>query len=169
MTLAERFQADMTAAMRTRDEDRRDALRMAIAAMQRAAKDARRPLTPDEEVGVLTREIRTRRESLAAFASGGRPELAADEQRKIDVLSAYMPPQFSDDELDALVREAIDEVAAVTPRDLGRVMKVLGPRVRGRADGRAVNQLVTRELTRRAGAAAKAGPGAGAGPGVVSG
>ena len=69
-----------------------------------------------------------------------------------------MPPQFSDDELDALVREAIDEVAAVTPRDLGRVMKVLGPRVRGRADGRAVNQLVTRELARRAGAAANGRP-----------
>ena len=153
----------MTAAMRTRDEDRRDALRMAIAAMQRAAKDAQRSLTSDEEVSVLTREIRTRRESRDAFASGGRPDLAADEERKIDVLSAYMPPQFTDDELDALVRAAIDEVAAVTPRDLGRVMKVLGPRVRGRADGRAVNQLVTRELARRAGAAAKPGPGADAG------
>ena len=165
MTLAERFQADMTAAMRARDEGRRDALRMAVAAMQRATKDARRPLTPDEEVAVLTREIRTRRESLAAFASGGRPDLAADEQRKIDVLAAYMPAQFGDEELDALVREAIDEVAATSPRDLGRVMKVLAPRVKGRADGRAVNQLVTRELARRAGAAAKPGPGAGAGSG----
>jgi len=150
VTLAERLQADMTAAMREHDEVRRDALRMALAALHRAEKDARRPLSSDDEIGVLTREIRTRRESLDAFASGGRPDLAADEQRKLDVLNPYMPAQLGDDELDALIGAAIDETGAVVPRDLGRVMKVLAPRVRGRADGRQVHSLVTRELARRA-------------------
>jgi len=150
VTLAERLQADMTAAMREHDEVRRDALRMALAALHRAEKDARHPLSSDDEVGVLTREIRTRRESVDAFAGGGRPDLAADEQRKLDVLNPYMPAQLGDDELDALIGAAIDETGAVVPRDLGRVMKVLAPRVRGRADGRQVHTLVTRELARRA-------------------
>ncbi len=161
MTLAERLQADMTAAMRAHDEVRRDALRMAIAALQRAGKDARRSLTPDEELGVLTRELRTRRESLEAFASGGRPELAALEQRKIDVLSAYMPAQLGDDELDALVRQAIDEAGARSPKDVGAVMRLLAPRVRGRADGRAVNERVVRALQQ----GASPGPAPGTTPG----
>ncbi len=150
MTLAERLRADMTAAMREHDDVRRDALRMALSALHSAEKDARHPLDADDEIGVLTREIRTRRESLDAYASGCRPDLAAVEQRKLDVLDPYMPAQLGDDELDALIGAAIDETGAVTPRDLGRVMKVLAPRVRGRADGRQVHSLVTRELTRRA-------------------
>ena len=150
MTLAQHLQADMTAAMRERDELRRDTLRMAIAALQRAAKDARRDLAPDEELTVLTREIRTRRESVEAYARGHRPDLAAREQREIDVLQAYMPAQLGVDELDAMVRAAIEETGATSPRDLGRVMKVLAPRVRGRADGRMVNERVALELGRRA-------------------
>lgn len=140
----------MTAAMRNRDELRRDTLRMVVAAMQRAAKDARRDLAPDEELAVLAREIRTRRESVEAYANGHRPDLAAREQREIDVLQDYMPAQLADDELDALVRAAIDETGATSPRDLGRVMKVLAPRVRGRADGRIVNERVVLQLGRRA-------------------
>ncbi len=150
MTLAERLQADMTAAMRAHDAVRRDTLRMAVAAVQRAAKDARRPLTPDEELGVLARELRTRRESLEAFVSGGRADLAAEEQRKIDVLSGYMPAQLDDAELDALVRQAIDEAAAHSPKDVGAVMRLLAPRVRGRADGRVVNERVVQALRQRA-------------------
>ena len=153
MTLAERLQADMTGAMREHDEVRRDALRMAVAALQRAEKDARHPLSSDEEIGVLTREIRTRRESVDAFANGGRPDLAAGEQAKLDALNPYMPAQLGDDEIDALIGAAIDETGAVEPRDLGRVMKVLAPRVRGRADGRQIHSLVTRELARRISAA----------------
>ena len=150
MTLAQRLQIGMTDAMRERDDVRRDALRMAVAAMQRAEKDARRPLSPDEEVGVLTREIRTRRESVQAFAAGGRPDLAEEEQRKLDALAPYMPAQLDDAELDALVAQAVDESGATTARDTGRVMKILAPRVRGRADGKQVHVLVTRELERRA-------------------
>ncbi len=139
----------MTEAMRERDEVRRDALRMAVAALHRAEKDARHPLDDDEQIGVLTREIRTRRESLEAFVAGGRPDLAAAEQRKLDVLTPYMPAQLDDAQLDALVRAAVDETGATSPRDTGRVMKVLAPRVRGRADGKQVHVLVTREITRR--------------------
>lgn len=141
----------MTAAMRERDDARRDALRMAVAALQRAEKDARHPLDDDEQVGVLVREVRTRRESLDAFAKGGRPDLVAKEQAALDVLAPFMPAQLTEEELQALILAAIDETGAQTPRDMGRVMKALAPRVRGRVDGRAVNTRVTRELARRSG------------------
>jgi uncharacterized protein len=153
VTLAERLHAAMTAAMREHEDVRRDALRMALAALQRAEKDARHPLSADEEIGVLTREIRTRRESVDAFARGGRRDLAAAEQAKLDALDPYMPSQLGDDEIEALIQAAIDETGAVEPRDLGRVMKVLAPRVRGRADGRQIHSLVSRELARRTSAA----------------
>ena len=140
----------MTAAMRGQDAFRRDTLRMAIAALRRTAKDARRPLAADEETAVLSREIRSRRESVDAYAKGGRPDLAASEQREIDLLAAYLPSQIGAAELDAMVQAAIDETGAASPRDLGLVMKVLVPRVRGRADGRAVSERVTRALAERA-------------------
>ncbi len=142
----------MTAAMRERDDERRDALRMAVAAIQRAEKDARHPLSDDEQLAVLTREVRTRRESLDAFAKGGRPDLVAHEQAALDVLAPYLPAELGPEELDALVAGAIEETGARSPKDVGQVMRVLAPRVRGRADGRAVNERVVRELARRSAA-----------------
>jgi uncharacterized protein YqeY len=136
----------MTAAMRARDDVRRDALRMALAALRRAEKDARRPLTQEEELAVMAREVRTRRESLEAFAAGGRSELAAAERRKLEILEAFLPEPLTGPELDRLVAEAIAEAGATTPRDLGRVMQLLAPRVRGRTDGRMLSERVASEL-----------------------
>lgn len=148
MTLADRLQAQLTAAMRSRDELRRETLRMALAAAYNAEKAARRPLTDDELLGVLTREVKTRRESVEAYAKAGRTELADREQAEIRILSEFLPQALSEDELRALVREAIAETGATSARDLGRVMAILSPRTRGRADGRAVSGMVARELTR---------------------
>ncbi|MGC8633106.1 MAG: GatB/YqeY domain-containing protein [Candidatus Limnocylindrales bacterium] len=146
MTLAEQLQAGMTAAMRAHDDVRRDALRMALAALRRAEKDARRPLTPDEELAVMAREVRTRRESVEAFAAGGRSDLAAAEERKLEALAGWMPTPLTGPELDRLVAQAIAEAGATTPRDTGRVMQLLAPQVRGRADGRALSQRVASQL-----------------------
>jgi uncharacterized protein YqeY len=139
----------LTSAIRDRDELRRDTLRMAISAAYNAAKAARRDLTDDEVLAVLAREVKTRRESVEAFAGAGRDEQAAKERAEIDILSAYLPSQMAVDELATLVREAVDESGATSPREMGKVMAVLMPRVRGRADGKQVSALVAQELTRR--------------------
>jgi len=147
VSLREQLQAAMTTAMRSHDEVRRDALRMAIAALYNAEKTARRPLTDSEDLGVLVHEMKVRRESLEAFRDGNRPDLAAKEEAATAVLGEFLPAQLDDAELYALVAQAIREAGATSPRDLGAVMRLLAPRVKGRADGRVVSERVARELS----------------------
>ena len=146
MTLRERVQTDITTAMRSGETLRRDVLRMAANALYNAEKTARRPLTDEESIGVLTREVKTRRESVEAYRAGGRPELAEKEEAEIAILAEYLPAALSEPELQALVEQALAETGASSPRDLGRVMAWLSPRTRGRADGRHVSELVARSL-----------------------
>ena len=149
MTLSDRLQADLTRAMRERDELRLEALRMAVAAVYNAEKSAGRRLSDDELLPILKRELKARRESVEAYAGAGRSELAAREQSKLEVISEYMPEQLSEEELERLVGEAIGQAGAVSPREMGRVMAALMPRVQGRADGKLVSSIVARELARR--------------------
>jgi uncharacterized protein YqeY len=149
VTLSTRLQADLTQAIRDRDELRRDTLRMVIAAAYNQQKAAGRDLTDDEVITVLTREVKTRRESIDAYAAAGRDEAAAREQAEIDVVSGYLPQQLTEAEVEAIVREAIDETGASSPRELGKVMSALMPKVKGRADGKLVSATVARELAAR--------------------
>ena len=146
MTLNERLQGALTSAIRARDELRRETLRMAIAAAYNEQKAARRPLTDDEVIAVLARELKRRRESIEAFRSGGREDRAAREEAEAAVVAEFLPRPLSEEELREMVRAAIAETGASTPRDLGRVMGVLVPRTRGRAEGRTVSEMVAREL-----------------------
>lgn len=149
VTLSERLRSDLRTAIRKRDELRRDTLRMVIAAAYTIEKEARRPLTDDELVGVLAREVKTRRESIDAFRKGGRDELAQREELESAVLAEYLPRPLTEDELREMVTAAVDEVGASSARDMGRVMGLLSPRTRGRADGKLVSSLVMQELARR--------------------
>lgn len=149
MTLSERLQAALQSAIRDRDELRRDTLRMAVAAAYNAEKQARRPLTDDESIGVLTREVKTRRESVKAFRDGGREEMAKREEREVEILVEFLPQQLGQHELRSLVVAAIEETGASSARDLGKVMGVLSPRTRGRADGKQLSGMVAQELARR--------------------
>jgi uncharacterized protein YqeY len=149
VTLSNRLQQDLTTAIRDRDELRRDTLRMVIAAAYNSQKAAGRELSDDEVIGVLTREVKTRRESVEAYTNGGRPEQAAKEQAEIEIISNYLPAQIDEAELARLVAGAVDESGATSPRDMGKVMAVLMPRVRGRADGKQVSALVAQELAKR--------------------
>ena len=146
MTLNERLQGALTSAIRARDELRRETLRMAIAAAYNEQKAARRPLTDDEVIAVLARELKRRRESIEAFRAGGREDRAAREEAEAAVIAEFLPRPLSQEELREMVRAAIAETGASTPRDLGRVMGVLVPRTRGRAEGRTVSEMVAREL-----------------------
>ncbi|MFL5684853.1 MAG: GatB/YqeY domain-containing protein [Chloroflexota bacterium] len=148
MSLRDRIQTDITAAMRGGDALRRDVLRMASNAAYNLEKRNQRPLTEDEYVAVLTREVKTRRESVEAYGKGGRADLAAKEQAEIDILSEYLPQALSDAEVDALVEEAIGATGATNARDLGKVMGWLAPRTRGRADGKVVSGKVASALAR---------------------
>jgi uncharacterized protein YqeY len=147
VNLRERLQAGITAAMRSGDSLRRDTLRMAENAIYNAEKRERRTYSDEEVVAVLGREVKTRRESIEAFRKGGREDLAAKEAAEIEILAEFLPEPLSDDELQALVDEAVGATGASGPRDLGKVMGWLAPRTRGRADGRRVSELVSGRLS----------------------
>ena len=149
MSLRERIQADLASAMRSGDSQRRDVLRMAWNGIYAVEKRDRHELGDDEIVGVLVREVKTRRESEEAFSAAGRDDLAAPETAAIAILEEYLPRPLSEDELGALVDEAVETTGATSARDLGRVMGWLSPRTRGRADGRHVSELVARRLARK--------------------
>ena len=149
MTLASRLQEDLTAAIRAHDDLRRDTLRMVISAAYNESKKARRDLTDDEVVQVLTREVKTRTESVEAYTNADRPEAAAKESAEIAIIRDYLPEQLDPAQLEKLVREAVDESGATSARDMGKVMAVLMPKVRGRADGKQVSALVNAQLAQR--------------------
>ena len=148
MTLRERIQSEITTAMRSGDALRRDTLRMAESAIYNAEKRDRRTYTDEDIVGVLSREVKTRRESVDAFRKGGRDDLASKEEAEIGILEVYLPAQLGEAEIAALVDEAIATTAASGPRDMGKVMGWLSPRTKGRADGRAVSQAVGQALAK---------------------
>jgi uncharacterized protein YqeY len=136
--------------MRSGDALRRDTLRMAESAIYNAEKRDRREYSDDEVAGVLAREVKTRRESIDAFRKGGREDLAAKEEAEIGVLGAFLPEQLGEAEIAALVAEALAATGAEGPRDMGKVMGWLSPRTKGRADGRAVSQVVNQSLAKLA-------------------
>ncbi len=148
MSLQQRIQTDIATAMRGGDTLRRDVLRMTSSAAHYAEKRAGRPLTEDEFLAVLAREVKTRRESVEAFRGGGREDLATKEEREIAILSKYLPQPLTEAEIDELVGQAIEAIGAASARDMGRVMGWLAPRTRGRADGKHVSELVAQALAR---------------------
>jgi uncharacterized protein len=148
MSLKEQLQSDLTTAMKSRDELTASTLRMALTAItteEVAGKQARR-LSDDEVLKVLTREAKKRREAAEAFSGAGRNELAQRELDEGKVLAGYLPAQMGDDELAALVRDAIEESGAGGPQAMGQVMKVVQPKVAGRAEGGRIAAEVRRQL-----------------------
>ena len=148
MTLRERLKDDTTAAMRSGDALRRDVLRMVQNAVYNIDKAKHTTMSDDEIVGVISREVKTRRESVEAFRAGGREDLATKEEAEIAILRDYLPEAMSDDELQALVDEGVAATGASSARDLGKVMGWLSPKIRGRADGKVASGLVAQALAR---------------------
>ena len=148
VSLRDRIQADVTAAMRSGDALRRDVLRMAQHAVYSVEKRERRELSDEDVAVILTREVKTRRESVDAFRNGAREDLVAKEEAEIAILREYLPEPLDEAAIAALVRDAIAATGASSARDLGRVMGWLAPHTRGRADGRRVSELVGQALAR---------------------
>jgi uncharacterized protein len=146
VSLQDRIQSDIAVAMRGGDGLRRDVLRMVTSAAYNVEKRQGRPLTDDEYLAVLSRESKTRRESVEAFRAGGREDLAGKEEAEIAILSEYLPQALTEAEIADLVRDGIAATGASSARDMGKVMGWLAPRTRGRADGKRVSELVVQAL-----------------------
>lgn len=142
MSLQDKLMEDLKDAMRRGDETRKLVIRMARAAIKNAEVERGRPLDESEVLRVIEKEAKQRRDSIAEFARGNRPDLVAKEQAEIEVLQEYLPKQLSHDEIVAIVRRVITQVDARGPTDLGKVMPKVMAEVRGKADGRVVNQIV---------------------------
>ena len=146
--IKDRLRTDLTAAMRSKDELRTATIRMALTAITNAevAGKQARQLSDDEVIAVLSKETKKRREAALAFRDGGRSDRAEREDAEAVVLADYLPEPLSDDELARLVDAAIAETGAESPRDMGKVMKIVQPQVAGRADGSKVAAAVKARL-----------------------
>jgi hypothetical protein len=147
--LKTRLRSDLTAAMKARDQLTTGTLRMVLSAVgnEEVAGKSARELSDAEVVTVLTREAKKRREAAEAFAGAGRVELADQERAEGEIIAGYLPQQLTADEIAELVRDAIAETGADGPRAMGQVMKVVQPKVAGRAEGGAIAAEVKRQLT----------------------
>jgi uncharacterized protein YqeY len=146
VSLRDRLDSELKAAIRSNDSMRKDALRMVLAAVQRVEKEGKHTLSDEEMIATMARELKVRRESVDAFRGGGREDLVAKEEAAIAVVTEFMPQPLTDAELRAMVEQAIAESGAASPRDMGKVMGLLSPRTRGRADGKVVSTMVTQAL-----------------------
>ena len=146
MTLRDRIEAAMRDAMRARDDQRTQTLRMAMAAAQNRRIALGRDLTDEEVVDVLTKQVKQRRESVEMYRGGGRDDRAALEEAEAAILAEFLPEQLGEAEVESLARAAIAETGASSSADLGRVMGRLSQQTKGRADGRMVSEVVRRLL-----------------------
>jgi uncharacterized protein len=142
MAVVDQVQEDARSALKAGDRERAGALRLIASELQKAIKDG-----GEDEVAVLQRERKRRLESATAYRDGGRDDLATAEESEAELIAGYMPEQLGDDELAAIVESAVAEAGASSPRDMGGVMKLVMPQVRGRADGKRVSAAVKEKLT----------------------
>jgi uncharacterized protein YqeY len=138
----DQIRQDLKDAMRGGDARRREALRLLMAAFQQVEVDRRIELTADDALAILMTEAKKRRETIEEAKRAGRASLVEQEQYELGLIESYLPVQLSRTDIETLAREAIRESGATTPRDMGNVMKVLMPRLKGQADGRLVNEVV---------------------------
>ena len=146
MSRIETIEGELREAMKARDAERRDALRLILNSLKSSEKDLQRPLSDEEELQVLQRERKRRVEAAEAFRSGGSEERAEAEERELAILEEFMPEPLTEDEIEDIVDDAIAEVGATSMADLGRVMADVMPQIAGRADGSQVSQIVREKL-----------------------
>jgi uncharacterized protein YqeY len=149
MSLKERLSDDLKQAMRERDQNRLIALRLLRSAIVNDEVASGHPLSDDEALAVVARQAKQRREAIEIFGAAGRQDLVAAEEAQLRVLQEYLPQQMSREEVEQAAREAVERVGASGPADLGAVMRDLMPRLKGKADGSLVNQVVREILAGR--------------------
>ena len=141
MSLKEQLTADMKD-MKNKEKERLAVIRMVRGAIRQQEIDGQKELGEEDVIAVISKEVKMRRDSIEEFQKGGREDLVEKTQAEIDVLLPYLPAQLSEDEVRELVKAAVEQTGAATPKDMGKVMGVLMPKVKGRADGKMVNTIV---------------------------
>ncbi len=144
--LKEKLEADLRQAMKDRDNVKRSVLRLLLAAIQNAEITKRGSLDNPDILGIVAREVKQRNESIEAFKQGDRQDLVAQEEAEMAVLKEYLPRQLSREEVIVEARQVIEEVGAQGPRDKGKVMSRIMAQLKGKADGREINEIVTELL-----------------------
>ncbi|SFJ19518.1 hypothetical protein SAMN04487936_101274 [Halobacillus dabanensis] len=148
MTITDRLTQDMKTAMKARDKEKLSTIRMVKASMQNEAiKLGKDSLSEEEELTVLSREVKQRNDSLHEFKEAGREDLVEGLEREIEILQVYMPKQLTDEELKQIVEETVQEVGATSKSDMGKVMSAVMPKIKGKADGSKVNKVVLQQLS----------------------
>ncbi|KEP30423.1 GatB/YqeY domain-containing protein [Bacillus safensis] len=148
MSLLEQLNSDMKLMMKNREKDKLVVIRMVKASLQNEAiKLKKDSLTGDEELTVLSREIKQRKDSLHEFSKANRLDLVDKVQKEIDILDVYLPEQLTEEELQTIVKETITETGASSKADMGKVMSAIMPKVKGKADGAVINRLVSEQLS----------------------
>lgn len=145
MTLKTQLRDALTEALKAGDAQRKTTLRMALAAIKNAEVEARGELDEDRVLSLLQKEVKSRQETIEGAEQANRPDLITKAETEIEILNTFLPKPLSEEELRGLVKEAVEEVGAESIADMGRVMGVLMPKIRGKADGKEANQIV-REL-----------------------
>ncbi|NLP12382.1 GatB/YqeY domain-containing protein [bacterium] len=147
MSILERLTEDMKEAMKNGDKERLSTIRLLRGQIKDAEINKRAALSEEEELAVLTNAAKKRKESIEAFTSAQRDDLAAKEKAELEVIQAYLPSPLSNAEIEAIVQQALAESGAQTIKDLGKVMQLVVPKTKGRADGKMVTDLVRNKLS----------------------
>ena len=147
MNLAEQLNEDMKQAMKAGEKFRLSTIRMVRASIKNQEIELRRPLNDDEVLQVVSRDLKQRRDSLQDFERAGREDLVEQMKGEIEIISQYLPEQLNEEEIKAIVMQTIQETGASSKADMGKLMSALMPKVKGRADGKLVNQLVQQVLS----------------------
>lgn len=146
-SIKEKIQEDMKNAMRAQDKDRLATIRFILAGLKQREVDERITLTDEHVIAILDKMLKQRRESIAQYEAGNRPDLVKKETDEIRIIQSYLPAQLSAAEIDTLIQTAIKETGATSAKEMGKVMGILKPKVQGRADIAAVSAKVKERLT----------------------
>ncbi len=146
MTFKQVLLQDLKTAMKEKDKIRKNVITMVRAAILQEEKDKKIEMDDEGILDVIAKAVKQRKDSIPEFEKGNRPDLVEDLEREIDILMAYLPEQLKQEELEKIVTDAILEAGAQSVKDMGAVMKILMPKIKGRADGRMANQLVKNHL-----------------------
>lgn len=147
MTLKERLLNDLKEAMKEKDEIRKDTIQLIRAAILKIEKDKHITLEDDGVSDVLAKELKSARDALVEIEKSGREDLIQKTNRQIEIIQQYLPEQLSEEQLEAIVKEAIQETGALSIKDMGKIMKVVMPKIKGRSDGNLVNTVVKKLLS----------------------
>lgn len=146
MSFKERLMADLKASMKNKDKVRKDVITMVRAAIKQKEVDERVELSDEDIIELIAKQVKQKKDALKDFEKGGRQDLVELTQKEIDILMEYLPEQLSEDEIDEIVKAAIEEIGASTMKDMGKAMSYVMPKVKGRADGSLVNKIVRQYL-----------------------